>query len=1308
MQTIDITETPDSGAASVDYAPYVGPRPFKETENQLFFGRKKEVEELLSLITAHPVMLLYAPSGAGKTSLLNAGLIPKLRGQKQKEPDPDVFEDLEVFDVLKPMRVQGQLQSYSKVGDDVNIYMLNALSSVADETIDYSTLPGMTLEDFLKQRPKLKNEFGEPARQVVIFDQFEELFTAYPERWEDRKRFFEQVGEALVGDPKKKTKGDPLLRVVFSMREDYIAELDPYIQLLPECLRTRFRLEQMREKSALEAVEEPLKKRHISFAPNVAKQLVNSLLVITNREGGGGPKLGQYIEPVQLQILCQSLWEGLSPDEKVITQEHLDIHGDLSQVLSNFYEKGVRRVAEKTKVREASLRDWFENTLIVEGNRAPITRGKDMAGGMPTTVVELLEKRSLLKQEWRGGGTVWYELAHDSFIEPIRKSNEEWRAQQGIVSRTLARFEAKALKWQRGSGELLAGEELLAAQRLVHARVKTSPVLDKYVRASKAVAQQKRYRLYRWGVAALILLLIFTVFAEETIRTKKNQATSRLLALSARAKLDSDPEQSVLLAQKAAAEYGSTGATEELIRTGLSLLSTGTKVLRPCESSDGLPVGCAHYGRVNSVNLSPDGTRIVTAGFDDKKAFLWNWQTNLAPIELKRHSAGVSTASFSPDGKRVVTASLDGTAYVSDAVTGALISSMSQEDAIKGREAKLLFAPVNHALTRTVWSPDSQYIATASEDATVGIWNASTGENIETLIGHVRGVHDLAWSPDGAHIATEGFDGTGRIWKLKRDKPVLDGSSILLEGLTGYASAIAFSDDSKMLITESGPGRATVWNVETGKDMFALPPRSDAPGLFNNTNEENRATITSVNISPDNKLAIVADSDGAARIWQIDQAEPRLVSSLIGHATSIYVAKFCRDSTLVITGSADNTMRVWDAQSGQNLQIFRGHSGGVRSVSCSRNPDSQNPNNQEIIATGSDDGSVRVWDRTKNSNLLPNPRGQSSIVSSAAFSPDFEHNSLIAMTDYDGALRLWNARDGKTVTIRFAHALGISYAAFSRDGKSLVTASIDKTAKVWNITAGESISAELMFTLRGHTARVYKAAFSPDSKFIVTGSQDGTALVWNAATGEQVKKLERPDAGSTYTVYSVDYSPDGNSIITAGADGLVRIYDAHTYSQTQQLKASDKWVYSARYNPTGDLIVTAGADGTARVWKAATLKMVAELKGHSNEINSAVFSPNGQFVVTASDDKTTRVWDTKTWNPIIVLHGQKGRVLTAVFSPDSTYIVTASDDTTVHVYPPEMFAIPIDELLKQIDSRIKDRHLTPDEWKALNESIEGP
>ncbi|MEA2205462.1 MAG: hypothetical protein QOE77_2238 [Blastocatellia bacterium] len=1274
MQSAKLKVTPAITKTDAnETAPYVGPRPFKEEENQLFFGRMRETDELVSLITAHPVVLLYAPSGAGKSSLVNAGLIPKLKGIKppnseEDEEDEEDGEELEVFDVLKPMRVQGQI-SADLVDSNTNIYMLNALTSCGYEN------GGVAFAKFLKERPRKMNEFGEPLRRVVIFDQFEELFTAYPERWEDRRKFFEQVSEAFAGNPSKGIEGDPLLRVVFSIREDYIGVLDPYTSLLPECLRTRFRLEQMKEKSALEAIEEPLSQRNISFEGGAAKSLVKNLLKLPQKKKGEVAKYGQYIEPVQLQIVCQSLWEALGPNEKLITQDHVNKYGDLSQVLSDFYERGVKTIARQMDIGQAHLRAWFENTLIVDGSRAPVTQGDNQTGGMPNEVVELLEKKSLLKKEFRGAETFWYELAHDRFIEPIRKSNEKWRARQGIAAQTIQHLESKAWEWQQGRGSLLKREELLAADIFVHGPLKTSKQLDGFVKASKAVAQQKRYKLYKWGAAALAILLIVMTAAIIRVRADYKRAASSYSAMKVRAYLDGDPERGVLLAQRASSEFGRTNDIEEVLRTGIASLSTGTTVLRDL-----------HYGRVNSVAFSPDGKRVVTAG-DNKKAYLWTWDTGSPPIELTRekHTMEVMKASFSPDGKRIVTASLDGTSLVFDGFTGALLLTL------KGHQEGVIGA---------VWSPNSQFVATGSNDRTVKIWDTNTGENLGTLSDNTLGVRDLAWSRDGSHIAIETFDHTGRIWRLGTDRPVASGRPIKLDGMTGAASAIAFSPDGKRLITESGAGRATVWDVETGSVVFVLPRnRADNSNQQPDNSNQDRATITSVDISPDNKLAVVADSDGTARVFDIQNKTSRVVSSLRGHTSSIYVAEFDPDSKLVLTGSSDNTARVWDAATGQSLKILSGHSGGVKSAAFS-------PTNPNIIVTGSDDGSVRVWDTAKSEQVLAKPRGQSSTVSSAAFSPHFDpnpdaqHNSYVVLSGYDGMLRIWDAHNGVTLTPQsYAHYARISYAAFSPDGKSIVTTSVDKTAKVWNLTETGLTTEQSHFT---HTDRVYKAAFSPDSNYVVTGSRDGTARVWKAKTGEQVAILDQHKAGET--VYSVDYSPDGNSIITAGHDGVVRIWDAHNFALKYERHTDHRDdIYCARYNPTGDLIVTVGVDGIVRIWKASTFTKVADLREHFDEINSAIFSPDGRFLVTASDDHKAIVWDTKTWGLINVLRGQKGKVFTAAFSPDSKYIVTASDDTTVHVYPPEMFAIPIDDLLKLIPQRIPQRELLPKEWEAFKE-----
>ena len=278
--------------------PYLGPRPFERLHKDLFFGRGPEANELLSLIIAHRAVLVYAPSGAGKTSLLNAGLIPLLEGEE--------------FQILPPARVRGLVPEGIAASAIANIYAFNTLLSWAEGEVDPVPLAQTTLAGYLAQQEHPVDDLGLPVPRVAIFDQFEELFTSHPERWQDRDQFFLQVNQAL--------EGDPFLRVVFAMREDYLGQLETYAGLLPERLQTRFRLARLGEAAALEAVIQPLRLTGRRFAAGVAEKLVDELLQARVESSAGHTVVvtGEYIEPVQLQVVCRNLWDGLPLDTTVM------------------------------------------------------------------------------------------------------------------------------------------------------------------------------------------------------------------------------------------------------------------------------------------------------------------------------------------------------------------------------------------------------------------------------------------------------------------------------------------------------------------------------------------------------------------------------------------------------------------------------------------------------------------------------------------------------------------------------------------------------------------------------------------------------------------------------------------------------------------------------------------------------------------------------------------------------------------------------------------------------------------------------
>lgn len=379
-------------------SPYPGPRPFRPDESASFVGRECDSRDLFSLITAYDAVLLYAQSGAGKTSLINAGLIPLLRTEE--------------FDVLPPARVFASATDRVDASRIKNIFTYSVALHWLPDPAD--TLEKATLTEVLARVPRAATS-DEP--RVMIFDQFEEFFTIHLDRWREREPFFEQLGELL--------DNDPLARAVFVLREDYLAQIEPFANQLTRRLRTRMRLERLSEDAALRAVTEPLASTGRHFAPGVAEELIKDLLKIKVEVMPGKTitAIGQYVEPVQLQVVCQSLWRTLKDHETTIRSEHLSAIGDIDKVLSSFYEDALSAAAEKAGIEEVDLRNWFEKTLITSmGTRGTVYRGPETTGNIENAAIDELEERHLIRAEWRASAR-WYELTHDRFIEPIRLSN---------------------------------------------------------------------------------------------------------------------------------------------------------------------------------------------------------------------------------------------------------------------------------------------------------------------------------------------------------------------------------------------------------------------------------------------------------------------------------------------------------------------------------------------------------------------------------------------------------------------------------------------------------------------------------------------------------------------------------------------------------------------------------------------------------------------------------------------------------------------------------------------------------------------
>ncbi|MFG0326166.1 MAG: protein kinase [Phycisphaerales bacterium JB037] len=347
-------------------------------------------------------------------------------------------------------------------------------------------------------------------------------------------------------------------------------------------------------------------------------------------------------------------------------------------------------------------------------------------------------------------------------------------------------------------------------------------------------------------------------------------------------------------------------------------------------------------------------------------------------------------------------------------------------------------------------------------------------------------------------------------------------------------------------------------------------------------------------------------------------------------------------------------LRGWDwgwlyASSDMSLLTLSGHSGVV--VSALFSPDGSR------IVTPSADNTTRIWD-ANTGKLLATLRGHSDSVNSASFSPD---GTRIVTASDDRTARIWDANTGESLATLAEHSFWVRSASFSPDGTRIVTASDDHTARIWDANTGESLAA-----LSGHSDSVASASFNPDGSRIVTPSADNTTRIWDANTGELLATL----TGHSLWVFSASFSPDGTRIITASWDGTARIWDASTSEPLATIWDGPESVSNEPFAPDGiKLRIDALTfDYTVRIWDANTGESLATLAGHSDSVRSAEFSPDGARIVTASRDETVRIWDSSTGELLATLADHSDSVRSAWFSSDGTRIRALSRDDTIRTW----------------------------------------
>jgi WD40 repeat protein len=1178
-----------------DQNPWPALDSFHEADRKFFRGRAEVTNELLRLVLRERVTVLYGVSGIGKSSLLEAGLFPLLR--QQGALPVDVRFDFSSDDPDLTGQVKRAIEAQAAKG-----------GVEAPKHAEFETL----WEYFHRREQSFWDERNRLVMPVLVFDQFEELFTLGAERPEKQARAREllsqladlaegraphDLAEWLEEHPESATNynfDSHQYRILIGIREDYLAHLEDLRDVMPGIVLNRKRLWAMDGASALEVVNQA---RHL-IAPEVAEQVVRFVA----RAGAAANLADMVVEPALLSVMCSELNEKRKArGEQLISADLLQ--GSKDEILRDFYRRATGDVSEGTRrfiEEELILDPGYRDTVAIE---AALRRP-----GVTEADVARLVKRRLVRIEERGG-VRRVELTHDLLIGVIRESRDK-------------RHLTEKTDQEKAAREAAEQRELAARRSLRRTRALAT------VFVSLAIAA---------GVMAVWALIA----TRDALRAQHETVVTlaRSQVQQGETSHEQGDEDNFALAYFARAlRIDPTYPAARPWIASLFLQGRLSRMVFP------------HEAAVNAAAFSPDGKWIVTA-CDDNAAHLWEAATGQAVGSPMRHAGAVLAAAFSPDGQWIVTGSKDGTAQVWEAGTGkahgapmrhdnevhqAIFSANSDRvlTAALDNTARVWQASTGEAIARfldlgpspAALSPDGKWVATAVDDNAVQVWDVETGKPVGRALTHGGSVQAVVFSPDGKRVATASTDDTGRIWDAATGRPA---TPPLRHKDSVYS--IAFSPDGTQVVTASADHTSQIWNAQTGQPVGPPMRQGDM--------------VATAVFSPDGKQILTRSKPyyDMVKTWEAGTGIELGLS--IQEEDSIKSAEFSPDGRWILTASVDKTARVWPAFANRAVGLELPHNDEVSRPIFS--PDSR------WVVTAPGDKTARIWEAATGKRV-GKPMPLSGPLQAAAFSPD---GKRIVTADSTGIAQVWDAVSGDPIGRALRHSATVNSAVFSPDGRWVVTASNDNTAQVWDAKTGNPVGRAMH-----HDDSVRSAVFSPDGDLVLTASDDKTARLWKARTGEGAAPPMRHGG----VVYSATFSPDGSRVLTASADNTARLWRTRT-AQQLAVMLHDNTVTSAVFSPSGESLVTV-SQNNAQMWNANGKKMGVAMT-RNVAIGSAVFSPDNNWVLTGLYDKTAQLWEAATGKPVGLPLPHDFFVLSAAFSPDARWILTMSEGARVWPSP---------------------------------------
>lgn len=1148
--------------------PYPGMTPFSEADSRRFFGRDREVGEMLNDLRLHSFLTVIGPSGSGKSSVVFAGLMPALR-------QTGLFGS--------------------------GTWLIHSMRP-GNEPL--STLETMLGGDLAKPNTAVAKTISAQTgvrRLLLVVDQFEEVFTLA----EAEAAPFQEALLRLIEVPD--------CYLILTVRADFYPEMMSSL-VWPQVRSHRFEILPLDDPGLRQAILRPAE----DVGVFVEASLVERLITDAAGEPGVLPLIQETLvllwERVERRFLSLNAYETFVLSRKAYGAVG---GGKLTGLQIAMARRADAALADLDERRQAIARRIFLR-LVQFGEGRADTRRQQPIEALRTadedlhlferTLSHLAERRLLTLSGEESSSGRKADIAHEALIGGW-PTLQQWVRERREAEQTRRRLEAKADEWVRlGGGSALLDEvESAEAERwlsgpdaaelgynnLLPALVSASQEAIQQAKQREEQARQRELQLTREALEQERKAKAQEEKARQVAQTRNRLAAVFLVLISALAiyafiqqrlaqkSSQEARQQSILSLSKASEAFL---ASHQQIEALVMALKTGRRLTESSWGTADVPIQAiialqqavysikersrleGHSDWVTSVSFSRDGRIIATASKNTIR--LWTREGALLNT-FEDHQEDIQEISFSPDGRTLASAGL---------------YKPIKLWSLDGKVIRTLRDPNDDVewFSSVSISPSGEVIAAACGNNSVKLWRLADGQLLRTLAGdtgHKGTVVEAGFNPNGELLASASEDGTVRLWR------VADGH--LLRIFRGGGSAmlgVSFSPDGELVASADADHTVKLWRLD-GTLVRTLKGHLDA--------------VLNVQFSPDGKVIASAGKDGTVKLWNLDGGPPQ---ELRGHQDAVRVVRFSPDGKTLASGSHDKTVRLWSLDGIAETSLT--HAGGVHCIKLS--PDGQ------MLASASDDGTIKLWRR--DGALLHTLDGHQGSVLSVSFSADGE---MIASAGADQTVRLWGL-DGRLRKTLTEHRGSVSSVCFSPDGALIASASADRTVRLWGA------DGRLRRTLEGHQDQVNSVCFSPDGELIASASSDKTVKIWDT-NGKEQQTLD----GHGKSVLGVNFSPKGDMIAFAGEDATVRLWRRNGEkfeSFGHPLQGHSGSVYSISFYPGGKILASAGYDGTIKFWSLDGV-LLQTIREHQNYVFDLCFSPDGRMMASASIDGKVKLWN---------------------------------------------------------------------------------